>query len=221
LIRELAEAQRRTEEGLGRLAEAQRQTEERLGRLEGVVAQLAEAQRQTEERLGRLEGVVAQLAEAQRRTEETVQTLIREVGGLKGESLERRYRERAASYFQRILGRIRVVDHQQLGLLLDDAVDAGRIGPEERADALEVDVVVAGLADGQEVYLVAEVSARVTAHDVRRARRRAGVLQRAVGKPVLVAVAGEVLSEDPETRAEAVEVWRVLDGRVDPPTSKA
>jgi hypothetical protein len=104
------------------------------------------------------------------------------------------------------------VDHQQLGVLLDDALDAGRIGPEERAD-----VAVAGLLDGGEVYLVAEVSGTVTAQDVRRARRRAEVLQRATGKPVLAAVAGEVLSDDAPTQAEAVQVWRVLDGRTEPP----
>ena len=210
LVRELAEAQRQTEQRVAQLAEAQRHTEERLGHLEQAVAHLAQAQQQTEQR-------VAQLAEAQRRTEETVRVLVQEVGSLKGEALERRYRERAASYFQRILRRIRVVDHQRLGLLLDDALDAGRIGPEERADVLEADVVVAGVWDGQEVYLVAEVSGLVTAHDVRRARRRAEVLQRAVGKPVLAAVAGEALSEDPETREEAARVWRVLDGRTDPP----
>jgi hypothetical protein len=178
--------------------------------LPALVRELAEAQRRTEEELRKL-------AEAQRNTEETVRTLVREVAALKGESLERRYRERAASYFQRILRRIRVVDHQHLGLLLDDALDAGRIGPEERADLLEADVVVAGLLDAQEVYLLAEVSGTVTAHDIRRARRRAEILQRAVGKPVLSAVAGEVLSDDPQTQAEATQVWRVLDGRTDPP----
>jgi chromosome segregation ATPase len=136
LVRELAEAQRQTEHRVAQLAEAQRHTEERLGRLEQVVAHLAQAQQQTEHR-------VAQLAEAQRRTEETVRVLVqevgalkadvgslkadvgslkadvgslkRDVGSLKGEALERRYRERAAGYFQRILRRIRVVDHQELG----------------------------------------------------------------------------------------------------------
>jgi tetratricopeptide (TPR) repeat protein len=238
VVAHLAQAQQQTEHRVAQLAEAQRHTEERLGRLEQVVAHLAQAQQQTEHR-------VAQLAEAQRRTEETVRVLVqevgalkadvgslkadvgslkadvgslkRDVGSLKGEALERRYRERAAGYFQRILRRIRVVDHQELGLLLDDALDAGRISPEERADVLAADVVVAGVWDGQEVYLVAEVSGRVTAHDVRRARHRAEVLQRAVGKPVLAAVAGEALSEDPETRKEAAQIWRVLDGRTDPP----
>jgi hypothetical protein len=62
VVRQLAEAQRRTEERLAELAEAQCRTEARL-------AELAEAQRRTEERVGRLEVALAELAEAQRRTE--------------------------------------------------------------------------------------------------------------------------------------------------------
>jgi hypothetical protein len=220
---------------VARLVEAHQQSDERLGRLEDALARLAEAQARTEQelasfraqaeqRFSRLEEVTARLAKAQEKTEETVQTLvktvttlIREVGALKGENLERRYRERAASYFQRILRRIRVVDHQQLGLLLNDALDQGHITPDERAQVLEADVVVVGLVDGQEVYLLAEVSGTVTADDVRRARARAAALEKATGRRVLAAVAGQELSEDAETRKEAPTVWRVLDGRALPP----
>jgi myosin heavy subunit len=88
-IEALAEAQRRTEERVGRLeetvaalAEAQRRTEERVGRLEETVAALAEAQRHAEERLSRLEETVAALAEAQRRTEERVGRLEETVAAL-------------------------------------------------------------------------------------------------------------------------------------------
>ena len=91
--RQLAQAQRRTEERLEGLAavvarleaaveqlrtaveqlvEAQRRAEERIGRLEAAVEQLVEAQRRAEERIGRLEAVVEQLAEAQRRAEERI-----------------------------------------------------------------------------------------------------------------------------------------------------
>ena len=187
------------------LAEAQRRTEQRL-------EELALAQRATEQRLG-------ELTAAQRDTEQTVGALVRDVAGLKGESLERRYRERAASYFQRILRRIRIVDHQQLGLLLDDAVDSSRLTPEERADLLEADVVLMGLLDGQEVYLVAEVSGIVMAHDVRRARRRAAILEKATGQRAIPAVAGERVLDDRETQEEAAGVWKVLDGRSEPPAA--
>ena len=204
-VKLLAEAQRRTEQRLEELALAQRATEQRL-------EELALAQRATEQRL-------EELALAQRDTEQTVGALVRDVAGLKGESLERRYRERAASYFQRILRRIRIVDHQQLGLLLDDAVDSSRLTPEERADLLEADVVLMGLLDGQEVYLVAEVSGIVMAHDVRRARRRAAILEKATGQRAIPAVAGERVLDDRETQEEAAGVWKVLDGRSEPPAA--
>ncbi|MCS7066311.1 MAG: hypothetical protein NZL85_08575 [Fimbriimonadales bacterium] len=69
LVRELAEAQRRTEEQVALLIEAQRRTEEAQRRTEEQVARLTEAQRRTEEQ-------VARLTEAQRRTEEQVARLI-------------------------------------------------------------------------------------------------------------------------------------------------
>jgi uncharacterized coiled-coil protein SlyX len=82
IVAELAEAQRRTEARVAELAEAQRRTEERLDRLEGIVAELAEAQRRTEERLDRLEGIVAELTEAQRRAEERLDRLEERVARL-------------------------------------------------------------------------------------------------------------------------------------------
>ena len=68
VVRDLAEAQKRTEERVEQLAEAQKRTEERI-------EQLAEAQKRTEER-------VEQLAEAQKRTEERVDQLARQVSEL-------------------------------------------------------------------------------------------------------------------------------------------
>jgi hypothetical protein len=185
-----------------------------LLRLPAAMRELAEAQERTERR-------VEELAEAQRRTEQTLARLTSEVeglkvdvGDLKGDSLERRYRERAASYFQRLLRRIRVLDHQQTGVLLDDAVEAGRITPEERADALEADVLISGLRDGEQVYLVAEVSAVVDSRDVERAARRSGVVARGLGAKVLPAVAGQRLSSDAGEQARKSGVLVVADGAV-------
>ena len=224
-VRTLADAQARIQEELRALAEAQARTQQELRAVAEQVRTLAEAQARIQEELRALAEAQARtqqdlqaLANAQMRTEQVVRELVQTVSALKGENLERRYRERAASYFQRILRRIRVLDHQQLGLLLDDALDQGRITPEERAQVLEADVVVTGLVDGREVYLLAEVSGTVTAHDVRRARARAAILEKATGAPVLPAVAGEQLSDDHETQEEAPTVWRVLDGRALPPS---
>ncbi len=82
VLRELTEAQKRTEARLGELAEAQKRTEERVEELteaqkrtEARVGELVEAQKRAEERLTRLEITVQELAEAQKRTEARVEEL--------------------------------------------------------------------------------------------------------------------------------------------------
>jgi chromosome segregation ATPase len=82
IVKELAEAQKRTEIKVEELAEAQKKTETRLTRLEVVVEELAEAQKRTEikveelaEAQKRTEIKVEELAEAQKRTEIKVEEL--------------------------------------------------------------------------------------------------------------------------------------------------
>ncbi len=76
IVRDLAEAQKRTEKHLEELAEAQKRTEMRLEELaeaqkltEIRLEELAEAQKKTEARLDSLAVKVEELAEAQKRTE--------------------------------------------------------------------------------------------------------------------------------------------------------
>ena len=197
-VARLAEAQARTEARLEQLAEAQARTEAR-------VEQLAEAQARTEARL-------EQLAEAQARTERELQRLTDIVGAMRGELLELRYQRRAAALFQALLRRIRLLDHQTLGQLLDDAVDAGRLRPEDKSEILWADVVVTGQREGREVYLLAEVSSVVDRADVQRAARRARLLEQATGVPTLAAVAGERILPDAEASARAAGVLAVRDG---------
>jgi prefoldin subunit 5 len=82
IVKELAEAQKRTEDRLfsltvkvEELAEAQKKTEERLDSLTLRVEELAEAQKKTEERLDSLTLRVEELAEAQKKTEERLDSL--------------------------------------------------------------------------------------------------------------------------------------------------
>jgi chromosome segregation ATPase len=107
IVRELAEAQKHTEERLGaltvrveELAEAQKHTEERLGSLTVRVEELAEAQKHTEERLGSLTVRVEELAEAQRRTEERLGTLTVRVEELA--EAQRRTEERLGTLTVRV-----------------------------------------------------------------------------------------------------------------------
>jgi hypothetical protein len=230
-LAELAEAQRRTDERLAELAEAQRRTDERLAELAEAqrrtderIAELVEAQRRTDERL-------AELAEAQRHTEErlarleeVVQALIRrvdridiQVAELRGDNLERRYREHVGAYFGPWLRRVRALSDYDLGSLLEDAEDRGRLNVQEAVDVRAADLVVYGRrrTDGQELYLVVEVSASIRREDIERAVRRAGLLGRALGTPeaVIAAAAGEYI--DPDARSLALEqgVWLLFDGR--------
>jgi len=82
VIQELVEAQKRTEQRVEELAEAQKRSEERIGSLEISMKELAEAQKRTEQRVEELaeaqkrtEQRVEELAEAQKRTEQRVEEL--------------------------------------------------------------------------------------------------------------------------------------------------
>jgi vacuolar-type H+-ATPase subunit I/STV1 len=216
-LAELAEAQRRTDERLAELAEAQRRTDERLAELAEAqrrtderLAELAEAQRRTDERLGRVEEQVAALIEAQRLTDERL-------AELRGDNLERRYRERAGAYFGRLVRRAYALSDREIAELLGAAEEAGRLTPAEVDDVRAADVIVRGRRpDGAgEVYLVVEVSVGIGPGDVERALRRATLLQRALGpdRPALPVVAGARATREAQSLAAAQDVWIILDGR--------
>jgi len=79
IVKQLAEAQKGTEQRIGELTQAQRKTEERLNSLAQRVEELTEAQKRTEERLNQLTLRVDELAEAQRKTEERLNSLAQRV----------------------------------------------------------------------------------------------------------------------------------------------
>jgi len=217
LVRELVRAQRATNRQIHALVKAQAAIGERLDGVEQALARLTAAQARTEEELRVLVREVATIKQDVAGLRQDVTVVKQDVAGLKGTDLERTYRERAAQYFQAILRRIRVVDHQHLADLLDDAVDAGRITPEEKDQVLQSDVAVVGRRDGEQVYLLAEVSSVVDREDVERARNRASVLERATGMPVVAAAAGRQATAGAREEARASGVWLVLDGKVESP----
>ncbi len=192
------------------LAGGQAQLIAQVRELAASQAQLTEQVRQLTATQSLLTADVRALVAAQRGAEDRL-------GELAGDSLERRYRERAAGLFQQILTRIRVVDHQELGLLLDDAVEAGTLIPEEKAEILAADVVLRGRRAERDAYAVAEVSVVLDTEDVRRAAGRARLLARVVGVPVLAVVAGRRATDDAARHARTVGVWRLLDGRAEAP----
>jgi hypothetical protein len=204
VVHTLGEVQRRTEEQLGVL----------VGRVEALVGRveaLAEAQRRTEERL-------ADLTTALQVLTGTVGEMRDEVGTLKGDALERRYRERAPTYFARLVRKARVVSVEEVATLVEAAVGRKQLSEGEAEEILWADLVVRGRRreDGEEVYVVVEVSWGVGLSDVERVVRRAELLGR-LGLPVMPVVAGTLVVEEAARLARKLRVWQVTDGRVVPP----
>lgn len=179
-----------------------------------------------EARVDRLEAALQRLAEALERLAAHVDRITlrvdrmdQRVAWLSGDALERRYRERAHSYFQGILTQIRVVPPDEVARTAFQAERQGILSRAEHEDLLRADLVIHGLRRDQDTgtYLLAEVSWVIDKGDVERAARRASLYERAVGLPVIAAVAGEQILPDAEAEAATARVWRVLDGKAEPP----
>jgi len=193
---ELAQAQKRTEERVDDLAQAQKRTEERLDdlaqaqkRTEERVDDLAQAQKRTEERLD-------QLALAQQKTELELHLLIKVVKRqssrldvVLGRSLELQFRDRMTSYLWRFLRNGRLVSLTELADRLEPALDEDALDELSRADA-----IATGLVAGRQAFVVAEVSSKADANDVRRVVRWAGLLEKA-GLSAIPLVACDVISD--------------------------
>ena len=61
----------------------------------------------------------------------TQKRLVIDVADLKGERLERRYRERAPAYFRGLIRRARALTTEDLDGMLEPAVDLGRLSDAE------------------------------------------------------------------------------------------
>ncbi len=187
------------------LAEAQLRTEERVGRLEAVVERLAEAQRRTEERLEQLAADVRALTGEVRRL---VNWQRGEAGRREGERYEQQVARRAPILFNGgqggTLDRDPVYEH--VLELMNRLPDLASVSEDQ-------DPVLADLIwwkDGR--YVVVEVSRVVNRHDVVRAARRAETLRAANVQAMGMVIGQEWLDEEVRQQAEAEAIeWRVGD----------
>ena len=173
VVKDLAVAQRRTEQRLEELAVAQRRTEQRL-------EELAVAQRRTEQRL-------EELAEAQRRTEEEIGTLTKNVkrihkdfGGLShtvGFTLE------DSSY--KALPQLLEAD---FGIKIKDRL-LRRFIEYPGGEIEEVNIFGRGLREGKEITILGEAKAQLSNKDIDRFLKKVERLSRVVkGEKFLLAV---------------------------------
>ncbi len=232
----------RLEETVAQLLESHRQAEARLARMEETVAQLLEAHRQAEARLARLEEAyqraevrltrleetaaqlqqtVWELSLAVSRLSDRVETLVdvqkhmlEDLGKLKGDMMEIRYRDKAPAYFgSPLFRRVRAVPDHQVADWLEDAIERGEATWDDRKAVMSADLVVRGiLPDGEEAYLLVEISWGIGVEDVERAVKRAAVLRK-TGRRVIPTVAGHWITEDARAMAESYRVVQITDGR--------
>lgn len=201
VVRELAQAQKRTEARVEELAEAQRRTEQQVQQLaqaqkrtEQRVEELAQAQKRTEERLDALTSRVEELAEAQRYTEQALARLTervdrlaerlddtnRQLGGLAatvGYTLENEAYRALPPLLER--------EH---GLQLTEPLCRTYLRDREGRD-LEVNIVGRARRGGEDLWIIGESKVQLSKHDVDRfVTRRVEALAPVCGKvfPLIV-----------------------------------
>ena len=176
-------------------------------RFQQIEQELAQLRRDTDRRFRQVEDQIAALTR-------TVETLTNDVGELKGDSLERRYREKTGAYFGRLLRRSRVMTDAELNDLLDDAVQQGVLSENESNEVAWADAIVRGRRRGDrtEVVAVAEVSWGVGCRDVERARRRADLVAK-LGFTTMAVVGGKAVTREAAEMARQHDVWQLFDGR--------
>jgi len=219
IVRELAEAQQRTEVHLDALTQRLDALAQRVDALAQRVDALAEHVDALTQRVDalavRVDAVAAQMAILADR----LGGIGDRVGAVEGELLEWRYERRAAAYFSRLARRLRVVDRSVLANMLDDAIDSGRLSQAERDAIMDADMVLSGQRrpDGAEAYFVVEVSVGVGLNDVQRAAERAGLLAK-LDRQTVPVVAGNWVNDLAQAAAQGMGVWQVLDGHTVAPS---
>jgi hypothetical protein len=227
LVRQLVESQARSESRMERVEGRLGGLESRMDRVEATLERLAEAQARSESRLEGVEAALARLAEAPARTAVAVTDLTiwsgrteNRLGEMDGKLLELDFDRKGPAYLAPIARRLRVVPFGPLADLLDEAIDEGRMADDDRAAIMNTDAVLSGRrrADGQDIYLVVEVSGGIAMHDVERAIERAALLEK-LGRPVVPVVAGRRINDEVALLAYERGVWTALGGLLNPPRS--
>ena len=173
-------------------------------RLETDVTSLQQGQARLETDVTSLKEGQAKLEEGQARLEQGQNRLAGQLSNLIGSDYERkaarltprRLRQQLGISQADILRAITVPEKLDLTRILNQATEADAISHLEADDLELADLVFRGHDPGENlVHVVAEVSLTIQDEDIRRAARRAFILERAAGAPTLPAVIGESISD--------------------------
>jgi hypothetical protein len=144
--------------------------------------------------------VLRELAHVSKRLD----TLVGEVGRLKGRNLEQRVRDDVSHFLRGVVSGARALELDDiLARLAAGALDEAGIAALERADLIAEGTLRDGVA--ADVHVVVEISWRIDRHDVSRAHDRSKTLAAAAGRPCLA-----VVIADDEPELDVIDVAREL-----------
>jgi len=140
---------------------------------------------------------------------EDVTVLKQDMADLKGDNFERKVREKAPSYFGRLVRRCKLISFEDLAEILESAVEKELIDEKEKDEALNVDVVASGFLKTEKekkVVVVGEISIKVDRIDVERAYERSKIISRALGLSAIAVVIGKESTEGALEKAKELGV---------------
>ena len=167
---------------------------------------LAEQQKLTSAELRDLSHTVADLAD-------TVRTLHIRTDKTAGWALEWVVGNRLPAYVGRQIKRCRVVGPMDVIESLENRPAIRELNDEDLDQLRRADLIATGTIDGENIYLVGEVSFTADNDDVLRAARRAAVLRK-VGERAQPFVACDAIAPISAELARREGVWIIVEGRL-------
>ncbi len=222
-VNDLTERMERVEAQIEALTQRVNELTQRLNdlteRMERVEAQIEALTQRVNDLTERMERVEAQIAALTRQVKRNTD----DIAEMKGKLEESVALRKAAAYFAHLLRRHRAMLPQDLLEAIDDAWEGGRLTDEQRRDLLLTDMVVLGkrIDTGEPFAYAVEVSYRVEKEDVKRAHRRALLLQQALQDQVKgtgAAVWGVIFSEGAQRELATLQVEPIYAPREVPPS---
>ena len=215
IVKELAQAQKQTEQRVKELAQAQKETEKRMATLEKRMEELAQAQKRTEQRVEELaqaqkrtEERVEELAQAQKRTEEELHKLIQEhrktreqVGGLSatvGYILE----DRAIKALPKLL-------KEEFNLTIEGKL-LRKLVQDRLGRTFEVNILGKAVKNGKKYVIIGEAKAQLSKNKVREfARKIKNLKDLFKEEPFPILITYMITETDVESLAKELGIKRI------------
>ena len=200
----------RLETRMDNLEAGQEELKGRIDKLEDGQSRLEAGQEELKGRMDKLEDGQSRLEAGQEELKGRVSTMAGRLGAIVGSDYEARSLRVAPRKLRQVMG-IRnatlILAARQTPLkdilpVLDRAMTSGKITEAEAEDLENVDLAFTGEdPSGNTVQAAIEASITISLEDIRRAIRRAEILERATMVPSRAAVIGENISQEDQTEA--------------------